>query len=603
MFGKSYSDQSLINFISVLESLDLDHQLTLYPVKGIKPQSELTMDGLKDFFNSYKKNLAINRSLFESGIIYYLLEYYFDGKPRDKDKFLKEGIEAASSFFADKAFKTIRKNAKNPQNSFYRSGYLWGEKFHNRYLTGEPNQIDIQSEDLIASQEEEILIEDERVISVLAPSDKKFYKKGKITIENTFFVRNLSNLINQEPHVICRRGEKNLYFELFSESDISGYLDPSFEYLDYDDELKKDKVIYQFKTKDNSIPEKIELKYRKSNKDREYLIDDFEIEIDKILKKNASSFSNHRETINKSAKYSGKVDLEDPDNELNRVFILDITYGYEMLIEQVIEELITHLNNSLDSDFKIESDGKEFNGLSDLKVFHGEYCFLRRRKRSSMTDLFDYRYGWESNICEQKYFTNLFGDYEFIKKAFLNCIKYYLRGLLINPDTILNLEIVYSKYNNFVDVTKRKLMSIQKECTTYFGDFNPIFHTHLWHNNNLDYIFMLTMQDPLAKDITPIGIDLGEEINIMTMQGHMDSDESLISGISLDGDELYFTTEEDNLAYDAEIHLVEPMQNILKLKNDEKSHRDIYVELFEKKVGLYKKSTVNTFKDFVQKYK
>ena len=182
-------------------------------------------------------------------------------------------------------------------------------------------------------------------------------------------------------HISCMRKDSNHYFELYSDEKISGLFDNAEDFPGYDDELHIGETIYQFETKDKSLPDKIELKIRKSKRDfhlrdLRYEIND---EIEKILNKHSNSTHKVMRTLQNSEKYKDKINFTDPENKFNSLYLDELINGTEIVLEQILEELVTHLNNATDTNFSIEYGNNEFKQLKNIKVYSDNFCFLRRR--------------------------------------------------------------------------------------------------------------------------------------------------------------------------------------------------------------------------------
>lgn len=602
MFGKSYSDQALEKFLHAIKEFDqsMDAHLDNYPVDGVRPQSELVLDSIATVFNKQKKADRLNKFIFTAGVWMYLVYHYYDGKESHIDKFLKEGIKAVAPFGRSNLFNTLKKHSKNNNNTFYKAGLLWGEEFNERFLSGSlwtsNNQFEMEDEEIDFS----FFGKEGKIVTVIAPKDKSFYQKDKILIEHTYFDRkNPQNdsvrqhdfrYVNElNMHLMCRRGESNFYFELYSDEDISGVFDPysDIEYLGYDDELTFGKEIYQFETKDRSLPDQIELKVRKSKRFSDELLRDVEYEIEKILKKYNNPLSNNQETLWNSNKYKDKVNFSNPNNKLNLDYLNELCHSNEIIIEQILEDLIEHLNNFLDMSFEIITESKQFKGLSDLKIMHEGYCFLRRRKRITNIDHDEWRYGWESSISEQRHFNNNDFGINFITESFVNVSKYFFDGMLDNPDSRLNLERIYSSFHDFKQYSLHKLNPISSECYELFGEFKLRFYEWMRLNNKFDFVFIVVMTNPLQQDDYNIDSKV-----ILKMEGNTKINQCKINGMSLiedsfDSENGYFS--EDYVEYfEAENkidrHLIQPFKVLMENKTEENSYSEIYSDYLKERV-------------------
>ncbi len=605
MFGRSYSDLALNKFLKAIKEFDhySDELLSIYPVDGVKPQSELIVDGIGSIFNRKKKTERLNKFIWTTGVWMYLVDYYYDGKKSHRDKFLKEGIKEVAPFGRGELFNSLKKHSKNINNTYFRAGLTWGEEFNNRLLNGNIFPADEESQIEDFEVDDSFFGKEGKMVTVLAPKEKEFYKKGKILIDRTYFdMRNPDNnsfnqhdfryLLEHNTHLICRRGESNHYYELFSDETISGVFDPysDIEFLGYDDELSAGKEIFQFETKDKSLPDQIELKIRKSNKYKDDLMMDAQNEIERILEKNSDALINNQEVLINSSKYKDKVNFTDAKkNQINLEYLNELLHSNEVIIEQILENLIEHLNDCMDMQFTIEIESKQFRGLSDLKVLLGGYCFLRRRKRVVSIDHEDWRYGWESAIASERYLNNHSGSISFIDEVFNNVCKHYFDGLLDDSDSKLNLESIYSSFHDFKEFGLKKLNLISNKCYEPFSDeFNLRFYEWKRFNNKFDYIFLILMINPLEED----NYSSNSKV-ILKMEGNTKKNQVLLTGMSLIDDDFnngdgWFSEDYPKRFSDiVEMHLISPLNLLLKDKNAENSYRDIYLKSLDAKVLLH----------------
>ena len=597
MFGPSYSPEALHNFISVLKELDayIDPQLEKYPVDGIKQQSELALDGLGSLFDSKKKKDRINRSLFVSAIILHCLEYFYDGKKSHKDKFLKQGIKAIS-ILSGTVFNQIKKDFKNINNSFYQSGQLWGQQFLDRYLSGNLHFNADDFEEEFAGNSS--FVKDRKFVSVLAPHDDDFYKKGRILIESTFFdaynpdnyhKRDLRYVNELDMHLTCVREDSDFYYELYSDEKIDGLFEHTEDFPGYQDELQSGKIIYQFETKNKLLPDKIILKIRKSKKD--YHLRDLkfsiESELEKILNKNSNSTFKVREVLQNSEKYKGKINFTDPENKVNSKYLDELLHGTESVLEQILEELVDHLNHTMDTNLRIEYGKNEFKQLKNIKVYSDNFCFLQRRSRFWEKDLDEWRFGWESSVSEDRYYFTYDAGISFFEDAFKQLLNYsFYDDYLDNPKSISSLESVYSKFHEFKDNTIHKLRLISNETNKFFeNDLNLTFHSWMRLNKKFDYIFILTMQDPISDK----NFLLNNAKVILKVEGNV-KNSFCISGMSLKNDDASFEIVIENgqdYSYELETNLIRPFQTLLKNKNESNTYLELYAENLKNKVDLH----------------
>jgi hypothetical protein len=605
MFGSSYSEGALDKFSKVVSELNnsIERQLAEYPVDGIKLQSEMIVESFGDIFDKQKKIDQENKQIWTAGIWMYLLDYYYDGKPSHHDKFTKAAIRPLSPIGKNNLFKKIKKYSKYTNNIFYKSGRLWGEEFNERFLSDslwiQDNEFEIEDEEIDFS----FFGKEGKIITVIAPKDKSFYQKGKILIDQTFFDRrnpdnestrqhDLRYVNELDMHLNCRRGESNIYFELYSDEDINGIFDPysDIEHLGYDDELTIGKEIFQFETQDKSLPDQIELKVRRSKRFSDDLLRDVEYEIEKILKKYNDPLSNNQETLWNSNKYKDKINFSDSSNKLNLDYLNELCHSNEIIIEQILEDLIEHLNNFLDMNFEIITESKQFKGLSDLKIMHEGYCFLRRRKRMTNIDHDEWRYGWESTISEQRHFNNNDFGINFITESLTNVSKYFFDGMLDDPDSRLNLESIYSSFHDFKKYSLHKLNPISNECYELFGEFKLRFYEWMRLNNKFDFVFLVVMINPLQKDDYNVDSKV-----ILKMEGNTKINQCKINGMSLiedsfDSENGYFS--EDYVEYfEAENkidrHLIQPLKVLMENKTEENSYSEIYSDNLKERVLVH----------------
>lgn len=596
MFGNSYSDASLNNFIEVFREFDynVDDYLKKFPVEGVKNSDEINLDSFSSFFDKQKKLDRINRSLFTSAVIKYLFDYYYDGKSSHRDKFLREALKTTTPIGVNTLLNQLKKDFKNSNNHYFQSGLIWGKKFHDKYISGDKYLDNEILEEYEEYNDNFYHNKDSRIISVIAPKDNNIFDKGKLTIYETYFdIENRKknfgrcdfSYVNKfNSHLVCNIHDSNFYYDLYSDEEINGVFE-SFRYekfLSYDDEITPGKLIYQFETIDSSLSEVIELKVRKSLKFAEELKYEISDSIEQFLEKYADTFNDNYKLVTNSDKYKNLIDHNKPEEDIYKECQNELFFICEISTEQMLEDLIHHLNTKFFLDIKMQKQTTNFKQLNDIKFFYQDYCFLQRRQRVSSSDNQNWRYGWESNIVEDKY-SKQSSDISFFEEVFKKLIRYQTEGLLANRESSLNLEEIYSKFNIFKKKSYDKLISLHG-CYSYEDKFGINFRTWMRHDTKFNYVFCLIMSNPFGSEFS---YNIDSKI-IIKMWGNILEDSFKYNLMNLnnldeDGDEVS-SESLDDFEYDVEHSLVNPFQTLNKLKNNNNSYKKIYEDHLSEKV-------------------
>jgi len=138
MFGKSYSEKAVNELGSLLKLFDewSEYELEEEPITGIPLNSEFQPITL--FASGEKKEKAKKRLIANMGAIDYCAKKKFDGNNHDYYKFVKEAFKFAFDYgfgmnFSNKMFSDFKKYSKDPYNSTFRTGAMFGERFYNKF--------------------------------------------------------------------------------------------------------------------------------------------------------------------------------------------------------------------------------------------------------------------------------------------------------------------------------------------------------------------------------------------------------------------------------------------------------------------------------------
>tara|TARA_B100000787_G_C16039716_1_gene226418 strand:- start:48 stop:464 length:417 start_codon:yes stop_codon:yes gene_type:complete len=137
MFGKSYSKKSIDDAASLVVRIDriIENQLQTSPVKGIPFNYEF--QPIKLFPGKEKRNKAKIRSLFNSGVLYALLEIKFDGKNKDFFKYAKKVLYRTFNYglgirFGKMMYKSLLRDSQDTYEPNFRKGYKWGQSLYEK---------------------------------------------------------------------------------------------------------------------------------------------------------------------------------------------------------------------------------------------------------------------------------------------------------------------------------------------------------------------------------------------------------------------------------------------------------------------------------------
>jgi len=102
-----------------------------FPPDGIPKDHEWQREGLGDLlFNNEKKKKAMQRSVFNFGVMSGLAQNYFDGKGSEFDKFLNKAVLSAVA--SAKVVMVAAKYAKKYPKEFA-TGVNWSKGFITRH--------------------------------------------------------------------------------------------------------------------------------------------------------------------------------------------------------------------------------------------------------------------------------------------------------------------------------------------------------------------------------------------------------------------------------------------------------------------------------------
>ena len=135
---ESYSKQAVSAARASLRILDaeLEDELELYRVQGLPANQDWQFKGFTDaLLNRKKKALAQKRADFNSGVIYAVCSYHFDGKPKHLEDFCLRAIKGSALF--DGSIAKMFKKGISAHSSEFRKGISWGEGFVARHISFE----------------------------------------------------------------------------------------------------------------------------------------------------------------------------------------------------------------------------------------------------------------------------------------------------------------------------------------------------------------------------------------------------------------------------------------------------------------------------------
>ena len=133
---ESYSKQSIAAASNSLRILDdnLNYDFEEDKPEGIPSNKDFEATGIGDmFFNSEKKKKAKLRQDFNSGVIYEVCLFHYDGKPRGFESFCLKAIKNLASMGS--VIASAFKKSFNNQTPEFNTGRKWGKTFVKRRIS------------------------------------------------------------------------------------------------------------------------------------------------------------------------------------------------------------------------------------------------------------------------------------------------------------------------------------------------------------------------------------------------------------------------------------------------------------------------------------
>lgn len=134
MFGKSYSSKAFTLATNAMSKIDdeINYDFMDHAPEGIPKNHEWQMEGLSSIFDRKRAEKAAQRVAFNHGLMTGVANHFFDGKPSDLEKFVKNAVK--EGVFKG---KTVVKNFGKLERKYpheFTVGYKYAEGFIQRHF-------------------------------------------------------------------------------------------------------------------------------------------------------------------------------------------------------------------------------------------------------------------------------------------------------------------------------------------------------------------------------------------------------------------------------------------------------------------------------------